>query len=80
MSHLFRLVAAAVLVAVGLPSTQASAQDASLTVFAAASMKNALDDADVAFTKFDCLIHLFEKPTIRPSGLGNPKAFLATIC
>ncbi len=46
-----RLIAAAALVAVALPATQASAQDASLTVFAAASMKNALDDTDVAFTK-----------------------------
>src|SRR6202035_2920703 len=46
-----RLIAAAALIAVALPPTQASAQDASLTVFAAASMKNALDDTDVAFTK-----------------------------
>src|SRR5580704_4545259 len=48
---LSRLIAAAALVAVALWPTQASAQDASLTVFAAASMKNALDDTDVAFTK-----------------------------
>jgi molybdate transport system substrate-binding protein len=46
-----RLIAAAALVAVALPATQASAQDASLTVFAAASMKNALDETDVAFSK-----------------------------
>src|SRR6202030_769413 len=46
-----RLIAAAALVAVAFPPTQASAQDASLTVFAAASMKNALDDTDVAFTQ-----------------------------
>jgi molybdate transport system substrate-binding protein len=46
-----RLIAAAALVAVALPPIQAPAQDASLTVFAAASMKNALDETDVAFTK-----------------------------
>jgi molybdate transport system substrate-binding protein len=46
-----RLIAIAGLVAIALPPTLASAQDASLTVFAAASMKNALDDTDVAFTK-----------------------------
>lgn len=46
-----RLIAAAALIAVALPPTQASAQDASLTVFAAASMRNALDDTDAAFTK-----------------------------
>jgi molybdate transport system substrate-binding protein len=34
----------------GLTSPPASAQDKSLTVFAAASMKNALDDVDAAFT------------------------------
>src|SRR5580704_8568354 len=51
MLCLSRLIAAAALVVVALPPTQVSAQDASLTVFAAASMKNALDDADVAFTK-----------------------------
>jgi molybdate transport system substrate-binding protein len=45
-----RLVAAAALVAIALPLT-AFAQDASLTVYAAASMKNALDDTDAAFTK-----------------------------
>jgi molybdate transport system substrate-binding protein len=46
-----RLIAAAALVAVALPPIQAPTQDASLTVFAAASMKNALDETDVAFTK-----------------------------
>jgi molybdate transport system substrate-binding protein len=51
MLCVFRLIAAAAVVAVALPPTQASAQDASLTVFAAASMKNALDETDVAFTK-----------------------------
>ena len=51
MLCVFRLIVAAALVAVALPPTQASAQDASLTVFAAASMKNALDETDVAFTK-----------------------------
>jgi molybdate transport system substrate-binding protein len=35
---------------VGMPDA-ARAQDKSITVFAAASMKNALDDADAAFTK-----------------------------
>src|SRR3984893_14540401 len=45
-----RLIAAAALVAAALPPTQASAQDTSLTVFAAASMTNAVDDIDVAFT------------------------------
>jgi molybdate transport system substrate-binding protein len=46
----FRLVAVAALVAIALPLT-AFAQDASLTVYAAASMKNALDDIHTAFTK-----------------------------
>jgi molybdate transport system substrate-binding protein len=46
-----RLVAAAALVAIALPLTQASAQDANITVFAAASMKNALDDTNAAFRK-----------------------------
>jgi molybdate transport system substrate-binding protein len=50
MLWFFRLVAAAALVAIALPLT-AFAQGASLTVYAAASMKNALDDADAAFTK-----------------------------
>jgi molybdate transport system substrate-binding protein len=51
MPCLSRLIAAAALIAVALPSTQAWAQDASLIVFAAASMRNALDDTDAAFTK-----------------------------
>jgi molybdate transport system substrate-binding protein len=34
----------------GSPSSPATAEDKSLTVFAAASMKNALDDIDAAFT------------------------------
>jgi molybdate transport system substrate-binding protein len=51
MPCLSRLIAAAALIAVALPPTQAWAQDASLIVFAAASMRNALDDTDVAFTK-----------------------------
>jgi len=42
-------IAAAIIVA-ALPR-QAAAQEKSLTVFAAASMKNALDDVDAAFTK-----------------------------
>jgi len=46
-----RCVAVAALVAMALPLTLASAQDTSLTVFAAASMKNALDDTNAAFTK-----------------------------
>ncbi len=45
---------AAVLATVTLPQAamaQAKPQDRSITVFAAASMKNALDDVDAAFTK-----------------------------
>ena len=34
----------------GWPSSTASAQEKSITVFAAASMKNALDEIDAAFT------------------------------
>jgi molybdate transport system substrate-binding protein len=41
---------AAAFVASAVPQT-ASAQDKSITVFAAASMKNALDDVDTAYTK-----------------------------
>ncbi len=49
MHHLARLIA--VLVAVcGATWSLARAQDRSLTVFAAASMKNALDEVDAAFT------------------------------
>jgi molybdate transport system substrate-binding protein len=40
----------AVAILFGSPSSPASAADKSLTVFAAASMKNALDDIDLAFT------------------------------
>src|SRR5271170_2657182 len=36
---------------IAVASEPAAAQDRSITVFAAASMKNALDDADAAFTK-----------------------------
>jgi molybdate transport system substrate-binding protein len=47
----YALVAlAAALVIAAVPCT-ASAQDKTITVFAAASMKNALDDVDAAFTK-----------------------------
>ncbi len=37
--------------AAGVPGTPAQAQEKSLTVFAAASMKNALDDVDAAYTR-----------------------------
>jgi molybdate transport system substrate-binding protein len=46
-----RLIAAAALVAVALPFPSAFAQEKSLTVFAAASLKNALDDTNSAFSK-----------------------------
>jgi len=46
-----RMIAAAALIAVALPLSHAAAQEKTLTVFAAASMKNALDDANAAFTK-----------------------------
>jgi len=46
---LFALTVLAALSAAGFPP--AHAQDKTLTVFAAASMKNALDDIDAAFTK-----------------------------
>jgi molybdate transport system substrate-binding protein len=39
------------LLATALPLSHAVAQEQTLTVFAAASMKNALDDANAAFTK-----------------------------
>ena len=51
MLRFTRWIAAAAFVMAGLPLPFASAQDASLLVFAAASMKNALDDANAAFTK-----------------------------
>ena len=48
-----RMFLAAVALAIGLasPLTPALAQDKTITVFAAASMKNALDDVNAAFTK-----------------------------
>ncbi len=45
------LAAFAAVLAFASPPHAARAQDQSITVFAAASMKNALDDADAAFTK-----------------------------
>src|SRR5262249_14715245 len=45
------LTAAALGVALASPLSPALAQDNTITVFAAASMKNALDDIDAAFTK-----------------------------
>jgi molybdate transport system substrate-binding protein len=51
MFHLTRRIAIASLIAVALPLSYAAAQEQTLTVFAAASMKNALDDANAAFTK-----------------------------
>ena len=44
------LVAFAAAVAIAVAPQQAGAQEQSITVFAAASMKNALDDVDAAFT------------------------------
>ena len=41
----------AALLAIAIPLRPAAAQDKTVTVFAAASMKNALDDADAAYTK-----------------------------
>jgi molybdate transport system substrate-binding protein len=50
LKHLVRLsLAAAIVIAAGLP--QQPLAQSSLTVFAAASMKNALDDVNAAFTK-----------------------------
>src|SRR5690242_11043325 len=43
-------VVSAVLILMGSAFSPASAEDKALTVFAAASMKNALDDIDAAFT------------------------------
>jgi molybdate transport system substrate-binding protein len=45
------LAAFAAAIAISASSLPASAQEKSITVFAAASMKNALDDVDAAFTK-----------------------------
>ena len=44
-------LAAAVVMAAGTISQPPQAQEKSLTIFAAASMKNALDDINAAFTK-----------------------------
>jgi molybdate transport system substrate-binding protein len=49
MYHLARVVSA-VLILMGSAFSPAGAEDKTLTVFAAASMKNALDDIDAAFT------------------------------
>jgi molybdate transport system substrate-binding protein len=52
MSRLSLFSAAVVaLFALSLPATLVHAQDKTLTVFAAASMKNALDDVNAAYTK-----------------------------
>jgi molybdate transport system substrate-binding protein len=45
------LAATAAAIAIAAAPASAQAQDKSITVFAAASMKNALDDVDVAFTR-----------------------------
>jgi len=45
------IVAAVITVTVAFPPQTARAQDKSLVVFAAASMKDALDDVDAAFTR-----------------------------
>ena len=45
------IVAAVITVTVTFPPQTARAQDKSLVVFAAASMKDALDDVDAAFTR-----------------------------
>jgi len=50
MSRLAGIATALVIVLVGAALSPASAQDKTLTVFAAASMKNALDDIDAAYT------------------------------
>jgi hypothetical protein len=51
MLRFTRWITTAALVVAGLQLPCASAQDSRLLVFAAASMKNALDDVDAAFTK-----------------------------
>ena len=51
MLHLTRRIAVAVLLSAALPLPYTAAQDKSVTVFAAASMRNALDDANAAYTK-----------------------------
>ena len=51
MFQFTRRLAVAALISAALPLSFAAAQETTLTVFAAASMKNALDDANAAFTK-----------------------------
>jgi molybdate transport system substrate-binding protein len=51
MFQFTRRLAVAALISAALPLSYAAAQETTLTVFAAASMKNALDDANAAFTK-----------------------------
>jgi molybdate transport system substrate-binding protein len=51
MFNFTRRIAVAALIAIAVPLSTAAAQQQTITVFAAASMKNALDDADAAFTK-----------------------------
>jgi molybdate transport system substrate-binding protein len=51
MKKLQRIVSSLIVLAAAGLIAPVSAQDAELTVFAAASMKNALDDVDAAFTK-----------------------------
>jgi molybdate transport system substrate-binding protein len=51
MFLLNRRIAVIALIAAALPLSQAVAQEKTLVVFAAASMKNALDDANAAFGK-----------------------------
>src|SRR5271168_1692959 len=48
--HRLAKILFALTIVCGLPSSPASAEDKGLTVFAAASMKNALDDVDAAYT------------------------------
>jgi molybdate transport system substrate-binding protein len=50
-SRAVAFILAWLLLATTLPFGSASAQERTITVFAAASMKNALDDVDAAFTK-----------------------------
>ena len=51
MFRFARLAATAAIIATGLPLSHVVAQEKSLTVFAAASLRNALDDANAAFTR-----------------------------
>ena len=50
MFRIARLMIVAALIAAITPLVQAAAQDQSLTIFAAASLKNALDDVNAAFS------------------------------